>query len=53
MAMTPAPPNATGLSETPQIEPIRIRTLALLRWFAIGGQVATTIVALAMASISR
>lgn len=48
MAMTPAPPNATGLSETPQIEPIRIRTLALLRWFAIGGQVATTIVALAM-----
>ncbi len=48
MAMTPAPTNATGLSETPQIEPIRIRTLALLRWFAIGGQVATTIVALAM-----
>ncbi|WP_240542474.1 ActS/PrrB/RegB family redox-sensitive histidine kinase [Paracoccus sp. Arc7-R13] len=31
--------------DTPKAEPIRIRTLVLLRWFAIGGQMAAVIVA--------
>ncbi|MBK4217604.1 ActS/PrrB/RegB family redox-sensitive histidine kinase [Paracoccus caeni] len=36
------------LSEAPEPEPIRLRTLVLLRWFAIVGQLATVIVAWAM-----
>lgn len=31
--------------DTPKAEPIRMRTLVLLRWFAIGGQMAAVIVA--------
>lgn len=34
-----------GPSENPQVEPIRIRTLVLLRWFAIMGQLAAVTVA--------
>ncbi|WP_108500907.1 ActS/PrrB/RegB family redox-sensitive histidine kinase [Paracoccus indicus] len=33
------------LAEAPNAEPIRMRTLVLLRWFAIGGQMAAVIVA--------
>ncbi|WP_240643395.1 ActS/PrrB/RegB family redox-sensitive histidine kinase [Paracoccus siganidrum] len=48
MTPSPAPPRAVSLSETPQAEPIRIRTLALLRWFAIAGQLAAVTVAWSM-----
>ncbi|MDN5567304.1 MAG: ActS/PrrB/RegB family redox-sensitive histidine kinase [Paracoccus sp. (in: a-proteobacteria)] len=34
--------------DTPYAEPIRMRTLVLLRWFAIGGQMAAVIVAWCM-----
>lgn len=36
------------LLDTPKAEPIRMRTLVLLRWFAIGGQMAAVIVAWTM-----
>ncbi|MBU3029042.1 ActS/PrrB/RegB family redox-sensitive histidine kinase [Paracoccus marinaquae] len=36
------------LAEAPQAEPIRTRTLVQLRWIAIGGQMATVIVAWTM-----
>ncbi|MBM3603996.1 MAG: ActS/PrrB/RegB family redox-sensitive histidine kinase [Alphaproteobacteria bacterium] len=34
-----------GAGDTPKPEPIRMRTLVLLRWFAIGGQMAAVVVA--------
>ena len=36
------------MAEAPMAEPIRMRTLVLLRWFAIGGQMAAVIVAWCM-----
>ncbi|MGZ3215025.1 ActS/PrrB/RegB family redox-sensitive histidine kinase [Paracoccus sp. T5] len=37
-----------GAGDTPHAEPIRMRTLVLLRWFAIGGQLAAVIIAWSM-----
>lgn len=39
MTQTPSP------SDRPEVEPIRMRTLVLLRWFAVAGQLTTVIVA--------
>ncbi|RMC34699.1 ActS/PrrB/RegB family redox-sensitive histidine kinase [Paracoccus alkanivorans] len=42
---------ASFAEKIPQAEPIRMRTLALLRWFAIAGQLAAVITALAMGMV--
>ncbi|MTE00697.1 ActS/PrrB/RegB family redox-sensitive histidine kinase [Paracoccus sp. YIM 132242] len=46
MADPPFPPSGPiGPQDPPEAEPIRMRTLVLLRWFAIAGQLAAVIVA--------